>query len=202
MDQPLTIVLPVHNRERQLRSSVLDILDLVQSMRRPVDVVIVDDGSTDETYETAFELARQFPQLIVLRQSIRQGIGAALELVRNRMAVEMVLVHDGVSTIDASDLQQVLQTTRPVEGEMQRAGSATESAGSRRFSAVRALHDRMEKVHRAAVSFRWIQLDQPLVPRRRPRTASPTATAMNTLSAGLPVSMPQMPTGMLPTSQS
>ena len=202
MDQPLTVVLPVHNRERQLRSSVQDILDLVQTIRRPMQIVIVDDGSTDDTYETACELAQQYPQLHVFRQSIRQGVGAALELVRNRLAVEMVLVHDGVSIIDATQLQNALQTDDRAHQVVQRAGTTTESAGSRRFSAVRALHNQMEQVHRLATSFRWIQLERPMVPRRRHSAKPAPSMPAEMISGNVTVTLPQLPLGAVPTSHS
>lgn len=201
MDQSLTVVLPVHNGERQLRSSVQDILDLAPTSQRPLQIVIVDDGSTDDTYDTACELMRMYPQLTVLRQSVRQGLGAALELVRNRLAVEMVLVHDGVSTIDTLQLQTMLQTAGAGTAVVERAVSPTtpntESTGSRRFSAVRALHDRMEQAHRKAACFRWIQLDKPLVPRRR--SSAPSTKTPQPI--GLPIKVSALPMGTTPTPQ-
>lgn len=195
MDQPLTVVLPVHNCERQLRSSMQDILDLAPLVASPLNIVIVDDGSTDDTYETACELVRRYPQLTVFRQPMQRGLGPALELVRNRMAVENVIVHDGVSAIDVNELQQVLQEMSSADSESASA-SATESSGSRRFAAVRALHNRMEEAHRSASSFRWLQLDKPLVPRRRatvlpPLTstegvmATPTFDPLTSVSVGI-----------------
>lgn len=200
MDQSLTVVLPVHNCERQLRSSVQDILDLAPLVSSPLDIVIVDDGSSDDTYETACELVRRYPQLQVFRQPMQRGLGPALELVRNRLAVDNVIVHDGVSAIDVNELQQVLQEMMSSEAEPtaadSRSSSGRESTGSRRFAAVRALHNRMEEAHRSAASFRWLKLDKPLIPRRRatvlpPLTsgdgmmATPTFDPLTSVSVGI-----------------
>ncbi len=206
LDQPLTVVLPMYNCERQLRSSVLDILELTSSMPSATKLVVVDDGSTDETYETACELARQYPQLTVLRQPVRQGLGAALDLVRNRLAVEKVLVHDGVSTIDVSQLQTMLQLDNANEGPLEKAEpanfSTTQASGSRRFAEVRVLHDRMEQVHRTATCFRWIQLEKPLVPRRCQMAPPSVAPQDAMLATGAPVAFTGLPTmGMSPLSQ-
>lgn len=201
LDQSLTVVLPMYNCERQLRSSVLDILDLSSSIRTPLTVVVVDDGSTDETYETACELARSFPQVIVLRQSVRQGLGAALELVRNRMAVEMVVVHDGVSPIDAAELQPLLQASDAAQKVAPVSNSRTESHGSRRFAAVRSLHNRMEQAHRSATCFSWMQLDKPLVPRRSQAVTAPPLT-QPMLAPGIPVQLANIPMGMNSSTQS
>jgi glycosyltransferase involved in cell wall biosynthesis len=108
LNQQLTVVLPMHNMERRIRSSVHDLLDLSVSIRVPLSIVIVDDGSTDDTFETACEMARMYPQIQVLRQSFRSGLGSALELIRNRLNLDMAIVHDGVSPIDPAELKELL----------------------------------------------------------------------------------------------
>lgn len=189
----------MHNSERQLRSAVSDILELAPSIPRPLAVVIVDDGSTDETYETACELARSYPQVTVLRQSIRQGLGAALDLVRNRLAVELVVVHDGISAIDVAQLQGLLQASGAkqtgVEKAVPPATSTLESSGSRRFAAVRSLHNHLEQVHRSATSFRWMQLEKLLVPRRSP-AGSPVEAQESVRAMGAPIHLASLPMGI------
>lgn len=179
LNQPLTVVLPMYNRERMLISSVMDILELSPMLSTAIEVVVVDDGSTDETYETACELARVYPQVTVLRQSVHQGLGAALDLVRRRLNVEMVVVHDGVSPVDASQLKAVVKSNPQSEGYLQqsrtRAASMVDSVGSRRFASIRALHDSMEHAHRSMTGFCWLQLEKPLVPRRRTANFNPSA---------------------------
>lgn len=172
MDQLLTVILPMHNRERQLRSSVMDILELATTIPDDLQIVVVDDGSTDETYEAACELARRYPQLTVLRQPMQMGLAAALEMVRARIEIDMAIVHDGVSKIDVAELQMLLQEEQSPQASARHRRPTTTSSldtiGSRRFAAVRALHNQMEQVHRTVTSFRWIQLERPVVPRRRP----------------------------------
>jgi glycosyltransferase involved in cell wall biosynthesis len=192
----------MHNCERQVRASVQEILDIAAVVAPQIAIVIVDNGSTDDTYDTACEVAKQYPQLTVLRQSVHQGMGTTLELVRNRLSVEIVLVHDGTSTIDASQIQLAVQANRQTEAQRDKPSSPNssllESAGSRRFAAVRDLHDRMAQAHRLATSFRWIQLEKPLVPRRRqtlapasPGLAPPATSAPSSIHS--PISLTNLP---------
>ena len=199
LDQSLTVVLPMYNCERQLRSSVLEILELAASMSRPMDVVIVDDGSTDDTYDAACELALLYPQISVLRQSLRQGLNAALDLVRNRLAAEVVVVHNGVSAIDATQLQMLLQAD-PTQSDLRENQATTnsramESYGSRRFAAVRSLHERMERAHGSALGFRWVQLEKPLIPRRCRPVSEPQASGLVNAPIA-PLSQANLPVGM------
>ena len=186
MAKPLTVVLPIHNQERQVRRLVSDVLELGHVTRSHVEIVVVDDGSTDETFETACEVARTFPQLSVFRQSVRRGLSAALALVRHRMPIEQVIVHDGVSPIDMNQLKQLLEDEECgasiVRSEMQ--SSAVDSCGSRRFSSIRLLHNSLEQAHRSVLGFCWMRLDNQLVPRRRQdqsrlsQAAGPTSRSM------------------------
>jgi glycosyltransferase involved in cell wall biosynthesis len=196
LNQQLTVVLPMHNMERQIRSSVHDLLDLSVLIRTPLDIVIVDDGSTDDTFETACEIARMYPQIQVLRQSFRSGLGAALELVRNRLNLDMAIVHDGVSPIDPAELKELLLNEPQPAREVAAVANGLEARGSRRFAAVRALQQSMEIAHRAVIGFSWLRIEKPLVPRRRQvveqskpvspvLTTLPTANYLTSLPAGI-----------------
>ena len=195
LKEPLTIVLPIHNHERRLRSLVLQILELAHSIEATIEIVVVDDGSTDETYETACELARTYPQLKVFRQPIRRGLKAALETVGHRLSADAVVVHDGVSSIEVAQLKSLLQSTPGQQGAARRAGlresAEYDSAGSRRFAAVRTLHTAMEQAHSSVSGFQWVRLMKPVVPRRRSNATPPLLA-----SVLIPPSMP--PSAMAP----
>jgi len=174
--RPLTIVLPIHNGERRIRSSVLDILDLSHSVTSNLKLVIVDDGSTDDTYEAACELAKTYPQIRVLRQQRHRGPEAAFRKVRAQVSADLMIVHDGTSAIDSAQLRTLLN-----EEPRQQPGL---HESSHWFASVRAVQREMEQVHKSLTGFRWVRPDKPIVPRRSP---------------GLPVlGLPSLPSTMPP----
>ena len=165
MDSPLTIVLPVHNAERQLKSMVEAILELTTHSAREVCVAIVDDGSTDDTFETACALACTYPQIAVLRQPFQRGIGPALDRVRRALGAKLALVHDGCSPLDLGELdRQMKAASLTSRGDQQE-----QARGSRRFASLVALHSQMAQAHRRIGSFRWLSLEGPSTPRRSSR---------------------------------
>ncbi|HEX6962344.1 MAG TPA: glycosyltransferase [Lacipirellula sp.] len=178
-----TIVLPVHNMERSLRPEVMRILDLAEILGRRVAVAIVDDGSHDGTYEAACELARQFPQVQVLRQPYQRGLGAALEQVRLRLRVDRVVAHDGVAAIDLDELAQVLASERMTGAETDLRQSACEGRGSRRIGGALPTHVRPAPKAGKTSTFRWLRLDEPITPRRS-RAYHPALAASNGLGLG------------------
>lgn len=73
----VTTIIPVFNRPQQLRDAVASVL---QQDYRPVEVIIVDDGSTDdETVRVAHELAQRFPLEVFVEQQANAGPGLARE---------------------------------------------------------------------------------------------------------------------------
>jgi glycosyltransferase involved in cell wall biosynthesis len=72
----VSTVIPVHNRAVLLREAVASIL---AQTYRPIEIIIVDDGSTDETVQVCEELARQHPNEIRVVYQANAGPGLARE---------------------------------------------------------------------------------------------------------------------------
>lgn len=73
----VSTVIPVHNRPAMLPDAVDCV---VRQTYRPVEVIIVDDGSTDETPEVGKALVKEHPEQVQYHRQFNQGAGAA----RNR----------------------------------------------------------------------------------------------------------------------
>lgn len=72
----VSTVIPVHNRPRQLHDAVASVL---AQDYRPIEIIIVDDGSTDETLTVAHALAIEHPGVIRPLRQANAGPGAARE---------------------------------------------------------------------------------------------------------------------------
>jgi len=70
----VSTIIPVHNRSDLLREAVASVLDQTY---RPIEIVIVDDGSTDDTAAVAEDLARSSPETILVIHQLNAGPGAA-----------------------------------------------------------------------------------------------------------------------------
>lgn len=104
MAASLSLLLPVCNAQRGLESQVERVLDLLPDLSDRFDVVIIDDGSTDETHEVAADLARRYPQVGVIRHHAPRGIDQAIEAGRKQSTGDVVLVHDSNEPLDAAGL--------------------------------------------------------------------------------------------------
>jgi GT2 family glycosyltransferase len=173
----VTIVLPLYNVERSLLRDLPVLLELGFCLGRPLSIVLVDDGSTDGTYEAACELTRRYPQLALFRQPSRRGLGAALALVHRRLGVPYVIAHDGVNPICVEELASLLReqpsrVARPLSLEHDLFGEG------RRARRLVTLASRTN-----GASFRWLRLDEAAMPRRSHTTPAPVTSVFKGMAS-------------------
>lgn len=106
MSQLLSVILPVRNAEHKLAENVIDLLEVAAELTSSVEILIVDDGSTDNTEEVAMELSQQYPQIRTLRYSDQLGeMGAARVGIANTTG-EVVLIHNINSPLSGDAIGQ------------------------------------------------------------------------------------------------
>jgi hypothetical protein len=91
----VSTILPVHNRPVGLRKAFSSVL---KQTYRPLEIVIVDDGSSDETPGVADELAQSFPGSARVLHQPNRGPGAAREA--GRLAAQ----GEFIQYLDSDDL--------------------------------------------------------------------------------------------------
>lgn len=153
----LTIVLPIYNGEARLRACVSEILELASELTTRFGVLIIDDGSTDATFEVAEELAARYPQVSVLRHRHRRGLGPTIEYAQRQIRSDAVIVHDGVSPIDPNQVRSLWRTCTRERS----AGDGTTSPAALQsavcdFANLPAIHAAMEQAHSRVLGFQWI----------------------------------------------
>ncbi len=109
LNRSLSVLLPVHNAQRTLENDVSEILDIVPELVSQFELLIIDDGSADGTWEVASDLSRRYPQVKVLRQSMRQGPAVAIHAGAKQTRGEIVIAHDGQPGIDAGEIASLLR---------------------------------------------------------------------------------------------
>lgn len=73
----LTILVPALNEERQLRPTVYEVVTTARRLLDRFEVILVNDGSTDQTGIIADGLAQEYPELRVIHNPERRGVGWA-----------------------------------------------------------------------------------------------------------------------------
>lgn len=103
----LSVVVPVHNEEQNLRTLIEEVVQAL-GQEGEFEILYVDDASTDGTLERLRELAREFPQLRILKHCRRCGQSTAILTGVRAARAEWVATLDGDGQNDPRDITRLL----------------------------------------------------------------------------------------------
>jgi glycosyltransferase involved in cell wall biosynthesis len=101
----LSVVIPVFNEA----STLAEVVGKVLKVPRLLEIIIVDDCSTDGTHEVAQQLENAHPQVQVARQRVNAGKTAALRAGFNLTRGEIVMVQDADLEYDPAEIPLLIQ---------------------------------------------------------------------------------------------
>jgi SAM-dependent methyltransferase len=127
----LTVVVPVYNEEEFVALSIERVLKAPLPDGLGREIIVVDDGSVDGSADVLVELARQYPEIQIVRHPVNRGKGAAIRTAIQKARGEFIVIHDADLEYDPKDFMQLLQPL--VDGQADVVvGSRFQSAGPRR----------------------------------------------------------------------
>lgn len=76
----LSVVMPMFNEEQGISRNVRNVVEALESLRVPWELILVNDGSTDHTLKLVTEEAKKIPQIRVVSYDVNRGRGYALRM--------------------------------------------------------------------------------------------------------------------------
>ena len=105
----LSYFFPVHNEAANLRGLVEEALETLPGLAETFEIVIVDDGSKDETPQLADELAGAHSQVRALHHPTNLGYGAALRSGFAAARYANLALTDGDRQFKVADLGRLIE---------------------------------------------------------------------------------------------
>jgi glycosyltransferase involved in cell wall biosynthesis len=160
----VSTIIPVYNRPALLREAVGSVLGQTY---RPVEVVLVDDGSTDDTPRVCRQLAEQHPGVVAWVRQENAGPGAARERGRQSAGGEFI------QYLDSDDLLAPAKFERQVMALRQRPDCGVAYCYTRHYRVGEAPADRpwkgsgrtVETMFPSFLTERWWDTPTPLYRR-------------------------------------
>ncbi|HWX76488.1 MAG TPA: glycosyltransferase family 2 protein [Candidatus Acidoferrales bacterium] len=104
----LSIVIPVYNEEENVEPLVQEIKSALEQLGKGYEIVIVDDGSTDGTFEVLARLHEREAHLRVVRLKRNFGQTAALAAGLAHCEGKIIVTMDGDGQNDPADIPALL----------------------------------------------------------------------------------------------
>jgi SAM-dependent methyltransferase len=104
----LSVLIPVFNERHVVETSIRRVLALRDELISSLEVIVVDDQSTDGTWEMLQRLAAEDDRIVLLRNSQNLGKGAALRNAIAHSTGDISIVHDADLEYDPSDIPSLL----------------------------------------------------------------------------------------------
>ena len=111
----LSLVIPVYNERESLAALCGEIDAAVKPLNREIEILFVDDGSRDGSWETICELAAKDPRVSGLRFRRNFGKAAALNAGFARAAGEVVMTLDADLQDDPKEIPRFLAEIEKVD---------------------------------------------------------------------------------------
>jgi glycosyltransferase involved in cell wall biosynthesis len=106
--ESLTIFFPCFNDAGTIGSLVAGAHVVGRESGRDVEILVVDDGSRDNSAEILAELVSRYPELRVVRHGTNRGYGAALRSGFAEATKDLVFYTDGDGQYDVLELKKLL----------------------------------------------------------------------------------------------
>lgn len=147
MESDALVIVPTYNERENIRALTARVL----ALRRPVDLLIVDDNSPDGTGQIADDLARDHPSVHVLHRAQKAGLGraycAGFEWAIQR-GYEFVIEMDGDLSHDPDDLPRFIEA----------AAAADLVLGSRYANGIRVINWPLSRLMLSLGAARYVRI--------------------------------------------
>lgn len=103
----LSILIPMYNEEATLEKIVGRVFAVDYGVEE-LEIVIVDDCSTDSSYDIALNISNSHPEVAIFRHEINQGKGAAIRTAMKTATGDVMVIQDADLEYDPGDIPSLV----------------------------------------------------------------------------------------------
>jgi glycosyltransferase involved in cell wall biosynthesis len=105
----LSVVVPCFNEEGNIAPVVAQATEVGRRLTSELEIIVVDDGSRDDTARILAALQKTVPELKIVAHPENRGYGAAVRSGLDRAAMDYVFLTDGDGQFDLEELPAAIQ---------------------------------------------------------------------------------------------
>lgn len=131
----LSVVIPAYNEEQRLGATLDELRSFIESSSMSIEVIVVDDGSTDNTAGIVDSFCRSVKFCRCLKQPVNMGKGAAVRAGMLNALGDLVLFTDADGSTPIVEVHRLISVIRQEEGASIAIGSRAMFASDTRIRA-------------------------------------------------------------------
>jgi len=107
-----SVVIPIYNEEENIIPLCRELIPVMEGLGEPFEVILVDDGSTDKSYQVELKIREKYPEVKIIKLWRNYGQTAAFRTGINRARGEIIITLDGDGQNDPRDIPRMLPLLR------------------------------------------------------------------------------------------
>lgn len=123
VNDSLSIIVPLRNAQAIVAEQLGRLLELLPDLTARFEIIVIDDGSNDHTVELVRDLARQYPQVRMIRHVEPRGLDAAVKTGLAWAQGQTVFVQEDPLAVSPTDLVRLWSLRHDREVVLARAQS-------------------------------------------------------------------------------
>jgi glycosyltransferase involved in cell wall biosynthesis len=114
----LSILMPAYNEGAQICANIEAVHKMIKTFKQSYEIIVVDDGSGDWTWEEASKAAKHLKNVTVKRNEVNQGKGWALKEAFRLAKGEIIVFLDSDLDIDPAQLEIFFKILRESSSDL------------------------------------------------------------------------------------
>lgn len=112
IQQKVSVIIPCHNEAGRITNSIEETIKTFEEFNCPYEIIVIDDGSTDDTYEETLKLSHRHKNIIVSKNWENYGKGRAIKKGCRLASGEYIVFLDADMDLHPGQLQTLMDILR------------------------------------------------------------------------------------------
>ncbi len=104
ISKSVSIVVPINDEEQNISPLCHEIVSTLDYMNQPYEIIVIDDGSTDKSFEQLLYIKKKYPMIKIIKFRKNYGQSAALDAGFQAAEGDIIISLDGDRQNDPKDI--------------------------------------------------------------------------------------------------
>lgn len=100
----ISVIIPMYDEEENVETTLSQVNSILDNFFDDYEIIIVDDGSSDRTFELASAIIAKNPSIKIIKHSLNQGMGKALRSGFKKASGDIIVTLDADLSYDPKDI--------------------------------------------------------------------------------------------------